>query len=138
MNSVINIFTAFGMAAIPLLVILWDVFLATNSQRTVSEIMLSSAREFVTIPVAWGVLAGHFFWWWTSPSLPIGTSRYYILAGIGIVVLVWDICMQIYPFPSGSWLWYLRYPAIWVVVGFLVGRYFFPQTSDFNFDYLRR
>ena len=52
------------LAAVTLLLIAWDIYVATNKQKgdTISEVVLGFARRHPVIPFALGVLMGHLLW----------------------------------------------------------------------------
>ena len=56
--------TAGVMVASAVVLIAWDVVVATNKKKgdTISEMLLASAKDTPLIGVAWGILTGHLFW----------------------------------------------------------------------------
>lgn len=42
----------------------WDVYVATNDEPgdTISELVYAWSTDHLLVPVAFGVLVGHFFW----------------------------------------------------------------------------
>ena len=52
------------LVGVTLLLIVWDVYAATNKERddTISEVVLGFARRHPVIPFLLGVLMGHLLW----------------------------------------------------------------------------
>jgi len=52
------------LAGVSLLLIVWDIYAATNKERgdTISEVVLDFARRHPVIPFLLGVLMGHLLW----------------------------------------------------------------------------
>ena len=135
----LNLITALAMVIVTTLLIGWDIWVVTHGGKTISNYMMNVGREFMTAPFAWGMLGGHFFAFHFRNFDSSGQIwRSLTLAGAGIVILLWDVWMQFHPFPAGSAAHWLRYPFVWFLIGTVAGWGLFPQTSDFNFEYLRR
>ena len=65
----------------------WDIYVAANdvSGDTISEIVSAAAREFWTIPVAIGVVCGHWLWPLAKPrSTWVKVLTLSVLAGVTV------------------------------------------------------
>jgi hypothetical protein len=97
----------------------YDVFVATNAAKgdTISELTLSWAWRFSTLPLAWGVVVGHLCW--PAREVRHKWPKIWALWAIGIVCGVIDI---IDPFDV--------MPAIPMALGVVIGRVLWPQQWD--------
>jgi hypothetical protein len=62
--------TGITMLVVTVGLIGWDLIVAFNGidGDTISEIMKNYAHDYPIIPLAWGVVLGHWFW-------PLGSSK---------------------------------------------------------------
>ena len=105
--------------------IVWDIFVATNKYAgdTISEIIQSYAFKYTFVPLAFGILAGHFFWpgesifpWWQKIIILV------FLGSSTILVDVYQPCM------FNSILKLLHtYPIILFLISIPLGRIIWPQ-----------
>ena len=112
--------------------IIYDIFLAANKVDgdTISEITAHYAKRSVFLPIALGVLIGHFLWpsLWLAPgwltllvigtfgSLTLGFDIYEAVRG-GLA----NLTVQTIPLIR-------QYPIIIFSIGVFIGRFFWPQS----------
>ncbi len=104
--------------------IAWDVIAVVEwgGYATESAEIGSAAERFATLPLAFGVLGGHWFW-----KVPAGTPpwkhRHLVLVGLAIMATSADTYFYVvlevaYP---------LEYIAAMPVVGYPIGHFVWPQ-----------
>lgn len=54
--------TTWVILAVALLLGAWDIWARSSPGGTISEVILSSARQSPLLPFLFGVLCGHLFW----------------------------------------------------------------------------
>jgi hypothetical protein len=103
--------------------IVWDVIVMVlwGAYPTESRTIADWSTRVGTMPLAWGVLGGHFFW-----NVPAGTTlwkyRHWVIVGVGALMMGTDTAMYftgtVYP---------LGATAALPVAGFPIGHWFWPQ-----------
>ncbi len=118
--------TYYGLWA---LLLMWEavaLILRAQGHRvgTISMVARDQGWNAVVIPYLWGGMASH---WWFPATRAGGaaTSVAYWLIAVGL--LAWDVSRWGAP-ASGLMLW-LRFPFMWLVVGFVAAGLLFAQTG---------
>jgi len=101
--------------------IVWDLIVVSSTDgATISRVILDWAYDWPTIPTAVGVLCGHWFW-------PVyqyrhegrGAWRYWLLGGLGVLLLVLDL------------VWLDRvFPLIPLAIGVPIGHFLWTQKLE--------
>ena len=105
------------------ILIIWDIIAAAlgGSVATESNVILSWSLKHFTIPYAWGVLGGHFFWPRSSAlnGMRGRDSLLMVVLPSTIALIIADIFIT----PPG---WAVPLAP---VVGYFVGHFFWPQQK---------
>lgn len=112
--------TSWGMAAIVVLLIAWDIVLSRLNEDTESQIISELARKWSVLPFFLGVLVGH----WLMNRTEVDYSLWPIAVGALLLVVGLDAAHHLSPVGLAAWV---RYPGIWAVVGIAVGSFFWGQ-----------
>ncbi len=112
--------TATILLSTVVVLIAWDVFLASKSATTESQMITNIAWHYSSIPFMMGVLIGH--WLFTHYMGTPASLWPYMAASVG-AVLAWDLLRP----NDKSWV---RYPGIWFAVGVPVGAFFWGQKYN--------
>ena len=108
--------TKWLMLAAAVLLIGYDIYVAANTPKgdTISEISLSWAWDWPTLPLVWGVVVGHLFW--PITALQYKWTKIGILWGLVSVFLALDI-----------WLLADVFPLVPLMLGVFAGHCLWPQ-----------
>lgn len=118
---------------VTVLLIVWDVVLTQwKDARTESRLLANWSRDWTIIPYAWGVLGGHWFWFWGAP-VPDENIRVAFYIAISILILISDAILyyvrQEFLYLPPRWVQYMRHPLCMVIVGILVGHFLWGQRT---------
>ncbi len=114
--------TATILLSTVVVIIAWDVFLASKSATTESQMITHVAWRYSSIPFAMGILVGH---WLFTHYLSTPGAIWPVLAATTGAVLAWDLLRG----NDRSWT---RYPGIWFAVGVPIGAFFWGQKYNPN------
>ena len=110
---------------VAVLLICYDVipFLAPERGDTISEVIAKWGLKFFSLPFAFGVLVGHFFF------LRDGTApQPRVLLPLAAVMIALDAASSLWGVPVLGWL--KLHPAVMLLAGIPVGLWFWPQTKS--------
>jgi hypothetical protein len=132
-GSSINAITTGILIGVSTLLIVWDVVLTRwKGAKTESRLLANWARDWTVIPYAWGVLGGHWFWFWET-SVPDEMVRVAFYIVLSVLLLALDIAFyrlrEAYLFIPPKWVQYIRHPLVALVLGVLVGHYLWGQRT---------
>ena len=125
MNKKAILVTKIIIAAVAVGLIGWDIYAAINGSEddTISEVILGWSKKFISIPFAYGVLLAHFFM--PRKKVPVWWKR---LLGVGLSGAA-VIGLDVYNHSNGGASWINSCLLIPVVVGAVVGFFFWPQQK---------
>lgn len=109
----------------------YDVYLASNKTTgdTISEITAHYAKRSLFLPIALGVLIGHFLW--PSTLLVSGWITLFSLIVVGGVALGFDLYEVFkggfYDFTMRTIPFLRQFPIIIFTAGVFIGRFIWPQ-----------
>ena len=111
------------IVAVTAFIIIWDVIAAAQggARATESNVLLSWALKHFTVPYAWGVLGGHFFW--PRESAFNGMKGIDSLLKVILPSTLALVIADIYIVPP-TWM-----VPVAPVVGYFVGHFFWPQRK---------
>jgi hypothetical protein len=98
-------------------------FLLHDHGATISEVIAKWALKYLSVPLGFGVLMGHFFFIRDGSRprpeilLPIAAAA----IGLDVVTQVWDVGVL-----EGLW----RYPWVWFLCGLPIGHFWWPQSKQ--------
>ena len=99
-------------------------FFSTERGDTISEVIAQWSLHLFTLPFAFGMLCGHFFFFLREVYRP----KPYILIPIGLASVALDVVTRVYDI---SILMHCQaIPAGALAVGLVVGVLFWPQTRS--------
>ena len=110
------------------LVILWKRRPGTPTKpKTISMVSKDYGRRLSSIVYIWGGMASH--WWVPAKAFaPLWMQiLFWLLAGalLALDVMLWRWPVEEWP----QWVRLARTPLLWLGVGFLAGRFLFPQVA---------
>jgi hypothetical protein len=126
-----RLITIIALLAIVGGLIFYDIYLAANKVDgdTISEITAHYAKRSMFLPIALGILIGHFLWpstWVVSGWVTLGT-----LIALGGTALGFDLYEifkgGIYDFTMRTIPFLRQFPIIIFTVGVFIGRLVWPQ-----------
>lgn len=104
--------------------IAWDIVAVTTwgGQATESAVIGDTAEKMILLPLAFGVLCGHFFW-----KVPAGTKfwkyRHWVIFGAATLAVISDSIMNC--MVKGAYP--IEVVAMFPVIGFFLGHFFWAQ-----------
>ncbi len=109
------------------LVVLWQRRPGSQTKpRTISMVARNYGHRLTVVVYLWAAMASH--WWWPAAHFaPVWMGITFW--AIPLALLFWDIGLWMKPLSEWPpWLWVVRNPLVWLGVGFLAGRFLFPQA----------
>ena len=103
------------------ILIVWDVAVDLNGipGDTISEIMLQTAGYFPLLPIAWGVITGHFFSLLPRPL--VNRTGSIIILGLHLLVfVVWHLC-HVYWFKTTVYTFLQQNVGVPALYGYVLG-----------------
>ena len=116
------------MIFVTVVVIGWDIFVATNQVAgdTVSELQIWAGQRFLLLPHAWGTLMGHFWLPWKEDRFT-WQVKMIILSSSGLLFLLFDIVSWFNPNPVHAFLG--RWPIIVFAFSVVYGGFVCSQAN---------
>lgn len=114
------------------LLLIYDGLVGVFGQPTESRVLLSTAFNWVTVPMAFGILLGHWFWPHKQPpqlfssllSLNLGPLPFLLIS------LIFDLVYNHYNV-GGSHPWW-RFPGFYTLIGIPIGSIFWYQINSLS------
>lgn len=96
--------------------------------KTISMVARDLGWKSTSLIYLWCGLAAHY--WWTGTDwggVPGGIAFWLISVALLVEdVVLWKRPRETWP----RWLYWQRFPAVWMALGLLAGRLLFPQASS--------
>jgi len=124
--------TRIGLAILAVILIGWDIYLATNSQTgdTISEVVQFWSMRHPIFAYAYGILGGHFFW--PGPSFvtvhTTGWQNLGIILCTGVIVVILDLIHLKTGWFAISFV--ERWPVVIMLVAVPIGHIFWAQARQ--------
>lgn len=96
---------------------IWAIIVGANdvANDEISVVILEAASRFKSIPLAFGILMGH--WLWPAKAITIGKWRYFVLVGLVVATIATDIFLS----------YFTVFPLVPFVTGVALGHWLWPQ-----------
>lgn len=120
--------TKWLLVIIAAVLIIYDIFPFIDQTRrdTISEVILEYGLHLFTLPFAFGVLVGHFFWPWEGHY-----PKPKILFPLAALSIGLDIIAHCTDGIASNVLQYAQtYPIIVCLIGIPLGHFFWPQQKS--------